>query len=189
MNEDQLKFAPDIPITITLKFSQPKTGISQYGEWYLYGCLCGEVESSFFASAGLNARLAGLGELKGRTLTINKKMVAEDQVEWEISENGQLLNITPIFPESSPANNVEQRLAVIEQKLGINQPTPRPSPQEIPTVQPAQPAQQIIPQVPDAPANTPVQEADTTPDIPPAKANAVEEILEPQEIKVGDISF
>jgi len=110
MQQDNLKFLPNIPTPVTISFDQPKTGEGQYGTYYKYGCSHQGIDKVFFAAQGLQDRLSKIGALRGRQLTITKAVEyvnGKEQTHWIIQENGQ--DITPnvsqtpsVTPQNAP---------------------------------------------------------------------------------------
>ena len=66
----KLELAINLPTELTLLYSEPITGRSQYGDYYMYAVAVGEDEYSFFAPAEVHAELSKLG--KGNKAVVTK---------------------------------------------------------------------------------------------------------------------
>ena len=99
MEQETLKFTPNIPLMMNFKFDQPKTGTSiskkdnKSFNWYLYGVEHQGQDAGIFASKGLHDRLQQLGQIRGRLLEITRVVDEAGKTRWVIVENGA--DITP----------------------------------------------------------------------------------------------
>src|SRR3990167_8586084 len=75
-----------------LSFNEPKTGIAQYGSWYLYGCLHNNSSGSFFAPTNLHYKIVKAGMKKGSIGSIIKKVNINNGkpfIDYLLHVNGQ----------------------------------------------------------------------------------------------------
>ena len=66
----KLELVINQPTELTLLYSEPITGRSQYGDYYMYAVAVGEDEFSFFAPAEVHVELSKLG--KGNKAVVTK---------------------------------------------------------------------------------------------------------------------
>jgi len=70
MEKQKLTLELNKPVRLKLMYDEPRTGSSQYGEYFLYSLTDGEQEYSFFANEKTHQQMSHLG--KGETVELIK---------------------------------------------------------------------------------------------------------------------
>lgn len=96
-----LKFKANIPVEVELTFDEPKTGESEYGEWFMYGCKEKDTEKIFFPSKTLHTMIQMLEFKSGSKFTVLK--VEQDDGKMKFTVDGKDFDKVKTEVESSPS--------------------------------------------------------------------------------------
>lgn len=97
-----VEFAPNVPVTVALRYGQGKIISSQYGERMMYSLLDGRV---MFLDLETASQIEKLGINVRESFTVTKHLPSQDgaRVTWEVARiAGEQLNGTLVVPSSDP---------------------------------------------------------------------------------------
>ena len=86
MENTKLQFRTNTEYSVKLNYDSPKTGNSQYGDWFMYSVGHDGEEKVFFATKFLHDKIKHYG--KGDTITIEKMEVDGGKIEWNVFPDG-----------------------------------------------------------------------------------------------------
>lgn len=98
-----VEFPPNVPITVSMRYAQPKLVSGQYGERFMYTTADNRI---FFLDAPVAARITELGINVRENFSITKRSSgkAGEPVSWEISRiPGEQPNGTMVLPRDPAA--------------------------------------------------------------------------------------
>lgn len=96
---EEVSFPPNVPVTVTMKFPQPKLVSGQYGERYLF-TTC--QDTVFFLDPDVAAQIADLGINVREPFTITKVTSGKkaEPVTWRVAKLGP--NGALVIPRETP---------------------------------------------------------------------------------------
>jgi len=111
-NKDSFKLSKDTDNIVELLYDTPKTGVNNYGAWYLYGVRKDGRETSFFATENLHKQLIIYGQ--GAKVIISKEEYAPNKFAWTVKPQS---GTKPMASSPSTSNTIDARTHDIHKQV------------------------------------------------------------------------